>query len=394
MQFKIFINYMQGFVDIVVEGFYIERFMNICANQQIFLWNVKKEKETLLYARVGIKDFKRLRYICKKTDCKVKICRKIGIPFILNRYKKRKIFVGLLVILILLVISLSNFVWNIEVTGNNTIPTEEILSIVNSNGSLIGKMKGKIDTKQIINQLRLQRDDLAWVGIELQGTNMLIKVEEADLKPEVIDESEYCNIVAKKPGMVLKISAQNGTPLVNQYDIVKEGDILIGGWIEGKYTGTRYVHAQGDVQAKVWYTNKQKVLLKEIKKEETGEIENKYSVKINNFQINLYKTLSKFENYDTIEKNKKMKIFSNFYLPIELITYTNKEYKNYEVTYTLEEAKNIGISRAEVELQKEIEDVKNVVDKHVNVYENPEYVEVEVTYEVQEGIGTKEKVVF
>ena len=223
---------------------------------------------------------------------------------------------------------------------------------------------------------------------------MIVKVEEADLKPEVIDESEYCNIVAKKPGMILKISAQNGTPLVNQYDIVKEGDILIGGWIEGKYTGTRYVHSQGDVQAKVWYTNKQKVLLKEVKKEETGEIENKYSVKINNFQINLYKTLSKFENYDTIEKNKKMKIFSNFYLPIELITYTNTEYKNYEVTYTLDEAKNIGISRAEAELEKEIEDIKNVIDKHVNVYENPEYVEVEVTYEVQEGIGTKEKIVF
>lgn len=26
-------------------------------------------------------------------------------------------------------------------------------------------------------------------------------------------------------------------------DIVTEGSILIGGWMEGKYTGTRYVHA-------------------------------------------------------------------------------------------------------------------------------------------------------
>lgn len=89
-----------------------------------------------------------------------------------------------------------------------------------------------------------------------------------------------------------------------------------------------------------------------------------------------------------------MRLFSDFYLPIELIKYTNKEYKNNDVTYTIEEAKNIGIQRAEEELNKQIEDEKKVLDKRINVYENAEYVEVEVTYEVQEEIGTKEKIVF
>lgn len=394
MQFQILVNHVKGFVDIVVEGFYIERFINICTNQNIFLWNLKREKSTILRARVGIKDFKRLRQVCKKTSCKMKICKKSGMPFMMYRYKKRKVFVCLLVFFFLLMFSLSNFVWNVEVTGNSTIPTEEILEIVNRNGSQIGKLKGQIDTKGIINRLRLERDDLAWAGIKLTGTNMTIQVVEADLKPDVIDEQEYCNIVAKKPGMIIKVSAQNGTPLVQQHDIVKEGDVLIGGWIEGKYTGTRYVHSQGDVQARVWYTNKQKVFLKELKKEETGAVENKYSVKINNFKINLYKTLSNFENYDTIEENQKLRLFSNFYLPIELIKYTNKEYKNNEIVYTLEEAKNVGVERAEEELKNEIENMGDVLDKHVNVYENPEYIEVEVTYEVQENIGTKEKIVF
>ena len=50
--------------------------------------------------------------------------------------------------------------------------------------------------------------------------------------------------------------AQNGTPLVKEGDLIKEGTILIGGWLEGKYTGTRYVHANGQVEAKVWYTKK------------------------------------------------------------------------------------------------------------------------------------------
>ena len=61
--------------------------------------------------------------------------------------------------------------------------------------------------------------------------------------------------------------------------------------MEGKYTGIRYVHAKGKIEAKVWYTKNQKVYFKQIKKEETGEQENKYGIKINNFEINFNKKL-------------------------------------------------------------------------------------------------------
>ena len=130
MQFKILVNYLSGFVDIVVEGYYIERFINICNNKKIFLWNLKREKDTILYARVSIKDFKKLKSVCKKSQCKMKINRKKGVPFILNKYKKRKIFVGLLIFIIVGIIALSNFIWNIEVTGNDKIAKDEILKVV------------------------------------------------------------------------------------------------------------------------------------------------------------------------------------------------------------------------------------------------------------------------
>lgn len=67
MQPKILSNYIKGCVDIVIEGFYIERFINICTNQNIFLWNLKRDKSTILYARVSIQDFKKLKPICNKT---------------------------------------------------------------------------------------------------------------------------------------------------------------------------------------------------------------------------------------------------------------------------------------------------------------------------------------
>ena len=41
----------------------------------------------------------------------------------------------------------------------------------------------------------------------------------------------------------------------------------------------------------------------------------------------MFKTLSNFQKYDTINENKKIMLFSNFYLPIEIIKTTNYEYE-------------------------------------------------------------------
>lgn len=387
------LQYIEGYVDIVVEGYYIERFINICSTKQIILWNLKRVDSITINASIKISDFKKLKQICKKTKCKVKIKNKKGLPFIIRKYKKRKVFIGFLIFIVLAIISLSNFVWNIEVEGAVNINPQEIIDVAKEEGIDIGKLKGSIDTKKIINQIRLKRDDVAWVGIEMKGTNVKIKISEADKKPEIIDESDFCNIVADRDGIISKVSARNGTPLVKEGDVVKKGDIIIAGWLEGKYTDRQYVHSQGDVTAKVYYTSTQKVNLKEMQKRETGNIEKTYSIKVNNFKINLLKSIPKFEKYDTIETNKKLKLFSDFYLPVEIIEYEHKEYEEVLVVHSIEEAKQIGIDNAAKELQENLKD-KQITNKEVKVKSEANYIEVEVIYEVEENIGIEEKIVF
>ena len=77
----------------------------------------------------------------------------------------------------------------------------------------IGKLKSKVNTKEIINKVRLQREDIAWMGIELKGTNVIVRVVKSTSKPEIIDEEDYCSIVSDKQGIITKINAQNGTML-------------------------------------------------------------------------------------------------------------------------------------------------------------------------------------
>ena len=393
MFFKILINYIFGYLNIQVEGYYVERFINNCISKGIFLWNTKRTRSAIITSNLGAEDFKKAAKIAKKHGCRIKINDKHGMPFVIKKYKKRKLFFILLFIVILAIYTLSRFVWNIEIKGIENINQEEIIKALEDDGLKVGTLKSKVDTNEIISKIRYQREDIAWIGINLDGTNAVVEIVEADKKPEIIDDDDYCNIVAQKDGKIEKISAQNGTLMVSKGQEVKKGDILIAGYMEGKYTGKNYVNANGKVTAIVKYSQTEKIGKKEIKREKTENYENKYSIKINNFKINLYKTLSKYKNYDTIYTNKKLKLFSNFYLPIELIKTTNYEVIESEISYDKEQAKAEGQKRAEEKLDKLITQGE-ISNKIIDINETETSYEITVTYEVLEEIGTKEKIVF
>lgn len=227
MIFKILLSYIYGYVNISVEGYFIERFINMCISKKIFLWNIKREKSTYLHANINIKDFKRIKQVSRKTKCKITIQSKKGFPFILNKYRKRKVFAIALIIIIIEIISTSRFIWNIEITGNEKIETQKLIQELNDKGITVGNKKSKIDTDEIIRKIRLERDDIAWMSIDLNGTNAIVKIVEKTEKPDIIDESEYCSIVSNKSGVITKINAKTGTSLVKEGDVVTEGMILV-----------------------------------------------------------------------------------------------------------------------------------------------------------------------
>ena len=294
MIIKILFSYLLGYLTISIEGYYIERFINMCRSSHIVIWRLKRKKEIELNFRVGVQDFKAICKIAKKTKCKIKIENKKGIPFLFHRYKKRKIFFIFLLLIAFLIFLSSHFVWNVDIREENGLELENILQDIEDAGLKLGELKSKINTKEIVNNIRLKRKDIAWIGIELKGTNAIVRVVKADEKPEIIDENEYCSIISNKAGIITKINAQTGTANIQVGDTVNVGDTLINGWMEGKYTGIRYVHAKGEIQAKVWHTKYKNIPLNTTERIETGNIENKYSIKINNFKINLHKGVSKF----------------------------------------------------------------------------------------------------
>lgn len=129
-------------------------------------------------------------------------------------------------------------------------------------------------------------------------------------------------------------------------------------------------------------------------KKETGKEKINYGININNFKINFPKGVPYFENYDTINETKKLKIFSNFYFPIEFTKTKYKELEKIGVTYTEEEAKSILTQKLEKELKEQIQDEEKIVNTQINSKLEGETVEIELIYEVLENIGTNEKILF
>ena len=391
MYIAILLRLIFGYVRVEIEGYYIERFINICQNKKILIWNLKREKGVKLFFNIGIKDFKRIKNIARKTNCKIKIKKKKGIPFLLYKYKKRKIFAIFLVLIVFFIYTSSRYVWNIDVSVEDGWGIENIEKDLYNLGLKRGIRKASIDTDKIINEIRLKRNDISWMGIDLKGTNAIIKIVKADEKPDLIDSSDYCNIVAMKSGIITKIIAQNGTALVKEGDEVHKGDILIAGYMEGKYTEKRYVHSLGEVQAKIKYQKSEKIYLNKDILKETGNQEKKFQIKFNNFQINFYKTLSNFKIYDTIYTEKKLKIFSNFYLPISVMEITNKEQIKETKNYSKEEAIEVEKEKLSAEIEKDIANKENIQDIKVDTIEKQDCIEVCVTYEVLENIEDYEK---
>ena len=383
--------YCTGFVNISVEGFFTERFINSCFSNAIFLWDLKREKSTYLKVKISVKDFKKIKKIARITKCKVKIENKKGLPILMHKYRKRKIFLIAILVIAIFIFALSRFIWNIEIIGGNNIKEDEIRSLLSENGIEIGKRKGDFNLEKAINKIRMAREDISWIGIDIKGTNLIVKINEADKSPEIIDVNQVCNIIADKEGEISKLIVKQGTARVTVGDKVKIGDLLVEGVMEGKYTGNREVAAMADIEVKKRAEKEEKQKLVQDIEVKTGNEEKKIEIKFHKFKINFNKRVSNFEKYDTIITAKKLKFFSNYYLPIEVSKITNLETKQEHKKYTVSELTDKIKLELEQKLCEEL-GLENLDEKHENfeVEVQGEEVYVKLIYDMCEKIGTKE----
>lgn len=343
------IKYFKGYVYVRLTGYAPERFLNLCGNRDILIWNLKPCEEGYEFC-ISVDGFRELKPILKKTRTKVKIIKKTGLPFGVYHYRKRKVFCGGLLLFAILLYLLSGYVWNIEVNGNSYLSEETILDFLKEENAAFGSKIEDLDCAKLEEDLRSKYSEVIWTSIKIYGTKMTVDIQENLLPEEEYQQKDdkVYDIVAAKDGVIKEMVTRNGTPLVAAGAEVKKGDTLVSGQVEivnddGEVSEYLYHSADADILAEVVYPYQNEIKTNYVDKEYTGEEKTDYQLRLFGVTIkNPFFHKNEDSLYEIVAEEQQFHFTDNFYLPVFLVKQTYKEYKNVEKTYTEKQVKALA----------------------------------------------------
>lgn len=330
------VNALRGSVRLEVEGAFPERFLNLCAQRGILFWNVEWMETTRLRLTVTRRGSRQAAALGERTLCIVTPAGRKGMPYFLARFRKRYAFWVGMGLSMAAVCVLSSFVLTIEVKGNTTVPTAQILTELRRQGLGIGTFGPGLDERTVGNKVLLQLPQLSWLSINLYGTRAEVLVREAVEAPELVDAQEYGSVVARASGIVTRVEALTGEAVVKVGDTVLEGETLISGTVhlEGPaYSdkpeiGQIQVRASGRVYARTWRTMAAQLPLEAQVKRYTGEETNLWSVTALGRRTDFFgKGGISFDRYDKISRTWTLTLPGGEEMPLAVQRETCRAYE-------------------------------------------------------------------
>lgn len=331
-----------GYVTVRLRGPGLERLLNKMAELDIVLHKVERPTVDVMLARLKVKDFRRLRPLLWDSQISVSILDKHGAPFFFGKFRHRTFLaIGLLVSLALMAY-LSNFIWFIEVSGGESIPTEALKEVVADLGLRSGVARSVVQPRLIEGVLLKQFPNLAWAQVKMKGTRLEIVLTERD-QPQ----GEYTgpgNLYAAHDGVVTEVFVLRGTPKVRASDTVREGDLLISGEYYDAHGRKQSGAAQGVVKARVWYEGVGEAALTRWEPIYTGNSHRQYLVTIGSIKIPLGRSAPK-ETHVPSEREWQLSL-GRAMVPLRLTEINYREVEYQKVSVSRQEAERIALQLA------------------------------------------------
>lgn len=342
------LKYCKGYLRIRVSGLSPERFINLCGNRNLLIWDLCNhcgEYEML----ISIDDFRCLRPLLKKTKTKARIISRYGLPFFLYRYRKRKLFVAGILFCLVFLFVMSGFIWEIQIDGNYT-QTDDILNDFLEECSIVpGIRKSKIDCEDIEKKLRQTYDDIIWTSVKMEGTALYIQVKENQVAVKKTEEPAPVsgNLIADCDGKIARIITRAGIPQVVPDTQVKKGDLLVSGTIpivgdDQTVTGYQYVVPDADIliETEVYYEDEFQLQYEE--KVYTGETIKQFWLGHRQNIFYMIPRKNTFGEYDEKTVEYEIPLFKEYKLPIFAGCRTIREYYTASKKYEREQAEEIA----------------------------------------------------
>ena len=328
------VKLLRGSVCVRTKSAYPERMLNLCSARGIEFWDVRWIDDTALSFCVARGDLRALRRAAEGCGAEVSIERTAGTPFFFARLRRRHaLFAGGILCAALLLVN-SLFIWDFEVTGNETVPTETILHALREHGVHRGTFIYSFRSQDICNRVLPELKDLCWVAVNVRGCKAYVQVRERVRAPERVNESEPTNVIAAKPGLITKVRALDGEKRVLPGTSVQQGQLLIAGVVDTGGTEkpsvtTRFLAGKGEVWARTWYDLTVRVPLTYEKKVYTGKEKRSHTLIWGENRLKIGAKGSSICNVDCdkIKNQTQWTLFGLFALPVTWETETLLPYE-------------------------------------------------------------------
>ena len=284
------LNLVRGCVTAEIKGLETEELLNRCASRGLRFWKVRRTDEYTVRMSVYKKDWEKLCSLSEGCNCTADRVRERGVPGTMRGLRRRcALFTGLLTFTLLMLWG-SLHIWEIEVTGNETVSDWEIISTLDSIGVGIGSYWPSFVSDNIRSRALVLLPELSFLTVNIRGSRAEVIVRERTPIPEVFEEDEACDIVAEKAGIITDIRVLNGEKIAVNGQTVAAGDRLVSGAVTSSFAPLRFEHSRAEVYARTWYTLTAQKPLESIKKTEKGETRRSISLILGDKRINFYKS--------------------------------------------------------------------------------------------------------
>ncbi len=237
-------RYLFGYVRLSARGGFPERFVNLCANGSVNLWDLIS-RDGVIYASTDINSYKKIRPAARKSGMRVRIESRNGLPFFFAKHKRRMGFLLGVVVFGLVILSLSTRIWSVNVQGNVEVSSQEIISVFEGLGVKSGVSINNVDIDEVEKLALRQLSGLSWLNINISGSSALIEVREIVKTPERDTDNTPSDIVALRDGQLVILRVFSGTAQCKTGGAVLRGDLLISGTEEYKDGSVEFCRAKG-----------------------------------------------------------------------------------------------------------------------------------------------------
>lgn len=347
---------MDSRVKIEVVGKNINNYINRLIRENISILSLNIMGYDKAFIVIKYSDY--LKLINRRSIYKINIINRYGLLRLRNIIKKGYIFITCFIIGIIIIILLSNVIFNVSVIHSSSNIKDLVYNELNKYGLKKYSIKKSYDEIESIEDkiLNDNKDRLEWIEIEVVGTKYVVRVEERKIKVKE-DDNSYTSVVMGKNGILKKIFAFSGEKKEEVNTFQKKDKEIISGSIVKPNGEIVNVHASGVLYAEVWY--KVNVTYPYHYREEvlTGKKQEVYYINFINKRIGLFD----FKKFNSYEKEKNI-ITRNILLPISLIKERQYEVNVIDEIYTEEEVIEKGIKLGEDKLLSSNDKIINIED--------------------------------